>query len=547
MTSTVLTTSTIGNSVVYASVAMNDNVTLLPGLTFMNTFLNGITILHGGNTVLNMATLLSGGSYGLTVNAATDCEVTNTAQGTIGTLTAVAGYSGVLMAGDRNTLRNAGEIFSSNGSGVYFNGIGSIVENSGTISGGEYGVIAASGNYSILNSGTIESGAGVFTAALYLDGVGIGKTLVNSGLIRAMGVESSTAVVVAGGNLTSIVNTGTILALGGLAVDASLTTGAMHLTNSGVIMGPANQLFTVLASSQSDTIINTGTISRSVSLGGGDDLFDGTGGFVGGIVYGGDGSDTFHVSDTQVVIFEGEGEGTADHVLSTVSFALSAGSEIEALTLLGSATDGTGNEYGNSLTGSGMDNRLVAGLGNDSLDGRFGDDTLRGDGGGDLLLGGDGNDVLRGGAVGDSVYGGDGDDVLWGDAANDRLFGDAGEDVLIGGAGRDTLAGGAEGDTFRFRAVADTGVGATLRDIIQGFEAGLDVIDLTGMDAKSAVNGNQAFVWIGTAGFASVAGQLRLVAGVDCVLQGDVTGDGVADFEVLLSGVGTVSVNDVLL
>ena len=67
------------------------------------------------------------------------------------------------------------------------------------------------------------------------------------------------------------------------------------------------------------------------------------------------------------------------------------------------------------------------------------------------------------------------------------------------------------------------------------------------MDANIGTSGNQAFAWIGTAAFGSVAGQLRLVPGANSVLQGDVNGDGVADFEVLLYAIATVSVNDILL
>ena len=98
-----------------------------------------------------------------------------------------------------------------------------------------------------------------------------------------------------------------------------------------------------------------------------------------------------------------------------------------------------------------------------------------------------------------------------------------------------------------FRAVADSGAGAGVRDIISGFETGLDLIDLTRIDASNLLNGNQAFSFIGTGAFTSVAGQLRAVHGANSLLQADVNGDGVADFEVQLNGIGAVSVNDILL
>ena len=94
------------------------------------------------------------------------------------------------------------------------------------------------------------------------------------------------------------------------------------------------------------------------------------------------------------------------------------------------------------------------------------------------------------------------------------------------------------------------GVTASLllqRDIIAGFQAGVDLIDLTRIDANVILTGNQAFSFIGTAVFGNIAGQLRLVTGANSILQGDVDGDGLADFELQLNGIATVSVNDLLL
>ena len=134
-----------------------------------------------------------------------------------------------------------------------------------------------------------------------------------------------------------------------------------------------------------------------------------------------------------------------------------------------------------------------------------------------------------------------------GRAGNDTINGGEGDDWLLGGAGRDTLNGGADADSFRFRFASDSAAGSTLRDQILGFEAGLDLIDLTQVDANANLTGNQAFAFIGTAAFGSIAGQLRLVTGANSILQGDVNGDGLADFEVQFNAIATVSVNDILL
>ena len=85
------------------------------------------------------------------------------------------------------------------------------------------------------------------------------------------------------------------------------------------------------------------------------------------------------------------------------------------------------------------------------------------------------------------------------------------------------------------------------RDIIAGFQTGVDLIDLTRIDANAILTGTLAFSLIGTAVFGNIAGQLRLVTGANSVLQGEVDSDGLADFELQLNGIATVSVNDLLL
>ena len=194
-----------------------------------------------------------------------------------------------------------------------------------------------------------------------------------------------------------------------------------------------------------------------------------------------------------------------------------------------------------------MDNRLLGGAGLDTIHGGNGNDWIDSGTEADLQFGGNGDDRLMGRWSGDTLYGGDGDDLVKGDAASDRIYGDGGEDVLVGGAGRDWLYGGAEADVFLFRRTADSGLGTTLRDLILGFEAGSDLVDLTQIDANASSSGNQAFAWIGTAAFGSIAGQLRVLAGANSILQGDVDGDGLADFELQFNAMATVSQNDILL
>ncbi len=154
-------------------------------------------------------------------------------------------------------------------------------------------------------------------------------------------------------------------------------------------------------------------------------------------------------------------------------------------------------------------------------------DQIRGAKGNDALLGADGNDVL---------IGADGNDMLWGGAGEDRLTGGAGDDVLAGGAGKDILTGGAGADTFLFDAITDSLPDA--KDRVMDFNSGEgDLLDFSGIDANAALEGDQAFTLVSA--FTGAAGEMvqSLNAAGDTVrFFGDVNGDGVADFALLVRG-----------
>ena len=140
----------------------------------------------------------------------------------------------------------------------------------------------------------------------------------------------------------------------------------------------------------------------------------------------------------------------------------------------------------------------------------------------------------------DTIKGGDGNDAILGEGGNDALNGGAGNDTLRGGAGADKIIGGDGGDTFVFKAVSESTLNASRRDTISDFSAYEgDVIDLAGIDAHASARGNQAFDFIGTSDFSGTAGELRyeLRNGTDALVQGDVDGDGTADFGLLLKDV----------
>lgn len=170
--------------------------------------------------------------------------------------------------------------------------------------------------------------------------------------------------------------------------------------------------------------------------------------------------------------------------------------------------------------------------------------TFNGNDGNDSFKSGHGADHLNGGGGADTLDGNIGNDHLDGGDGNDTLIGNKGNDVLIGGLGADSLSGGKGHDRFVFNDIADSVVGADRDEIINFHHSQGDKIDLSGIDANTTQDGDQAFDFIGGDGFHSVAGELRFSDGI---LQADVNGDGVADFEVKLDNVSTLGHHDFIL
>ena len=267
--------------------------------------------------------------------------------------------------------------------------------------------------------------------------------------------------------------------------------------------------------------------------------------------------------------------------------------------------------FGWGLTATGGNDVVTGGDGGDLLDGGAGDDTLRGAEGDDSLRGGAGADrheggggldladysertervladlqrdvsadpfarFFTGGAVEGDVYdgiegaiGGSGADNLRGDAGDnlllgggvsDRLYGRAGNDTILGGTGADAIygnlgvdvmtGGGDAGraDRFIYFSPAESGVGAGNRDIITDFVSGEDRIELSRFDADITQGNKQAFTFVGEAGLGGTAGELAFVRGSGAtIVQADLDGDGMADFEIELSGEMTLTESDFLI
>ncbi len=253
-----------------------------------------------------------------------------------------------------------------------------------------------------------------------------------------------------------------------------------------------------VAGSDFDDII-TGNDSVNVLSGqDGDDTLNGGGG--GDTLDGDDGNDTYIVNNAGVTLIDFRGD--EDTVLTSLSFTL--GADFENLTLTSAVSqNGTGNAFANVIIGNNAVNLLRGLQGDDNLQGRLG---------------------------------------------NDNLIGGFGFDTLIGGFGRDTMPGGLNKDVFDFDAPGQTGKIAATRDIITDFQKGIDDIDLSTMDAKAGVPGNQAFSFIGTAAFGHVKGQLHIkFSGANTLVEGDIDGNGAADFQIQVNGHKVLTFGDFIL
>jgi Ca2+-binding RTX toxin-like protein len=322
------------------------------------------------------------------------------------------------------------------------------------------------------------------------------------------------------------------------------------------------------------------------TLAGGDGDDSVVGGFdfgVRNIMSGGDGNDTLLSLYADDVMDGGAGNDEID-----------GGSGADTATGGDGDDNLIGGDENDSLSGGLGQDMLNGDYGEDRLDGGAGDDFVYGGSDADTVLGGDGNDTIDGEADADLLNGGAGNDVfdnveaidtvaggagidtvntsfahvlaadaenlnlqgtanvsgtgnalantIFGNAGsnliiglggNDALNGGAGADTLIGGAGKELLTGSGGLDVMRFTALSDSGTVFATRDAINTFAHG-DKIDLSLIDANSAVAGNQAFVF--RTNFTSHAGEVQFdqTATNAYLVTADVNGDAVADFSLNL-------------
>ena len=241
--------------------------------------------------------------------------------------------------------------------------------------------IQSSVTFSLANFTNIENLTLIGTSGLTGTGNAGNNTIIgNVGANTLNGGDGIDSLIGGAGNDSYIVDTTTDVITenvgeGTDTVQSSVTFSLANLPNIEKLTLIGNSAIDGTGSGENNTI--TGNTTDNV-LNGGDGI---------DTLVGGAGNDTYIVDTTTDVITESAASGT-DTVQSSVTFSISALSNIENLTLTGSnAINGTGNTGNNVITGNSANNILTGGAGIDTLTGglgvdRFGYKTLT-----DSLLG----------------------------------------------------------------------------------------------------------------------------------------------------------------
>ncbi|MHC2017622.1 hypothetical protein [Methylobacterium sp. CM6247] len=322
-----------------------------------------------------------------------------------------------------------------------------------------------------------------------------------------------------------------------------------------------------------DMVMNSGgggwsatgnTLNNTITATRGNNIIDGKQGL--DTLIGLSGNDIYIVDNAGDKVIELNGEGN-DTIKTSTSYALNEGISIENIRTASESANIninlSGNEISNKITGNAGKNILNGGEGGDFLSGKAGDDTYIISEMGDKVFEttGQGSDTVQAMrsytlAAGQSIEtlrttaeAGTAAINLTGNELANKLVGNAGANILTGGGTADSLYGRGGADTFLFKALADSASAASGRDTIQDFVRSQgDRIDLHLIDAVAGGVVNQAFKFIGAAGFHDKAGELRSVSsGSNTLVSGDVDGNGVADFSILLKGALTLQAGDFIL
>ncbi|NJO74169.1 MAG: calcium-binding protein [Leptolyngbyaceae cyanobacterium RM1_406_9] len=285
----------------------------------------------------------------------------------------------------------------------------------------------------------------------------------------------------------------------------------LELVGTGSIDGIGNTGDNTIIGNAGNNILSGLAGNDTLEGGAGNDILNGGAGV--DVMRGGLGDDVYGVDHINDVVIEDVDAGI-DRVESSVNFTL--GANLENLTLIGTATNGTGNALNNIIIGNSSNNRIDGGAGADIMSGGAGNDTYVVDNLGDAVIETEaagidtvessvnftlGENVENLTLTGTGNINGTGNglsNTIIGNSGNNRIDGGAGADNLNGGLGDDTYVVDNAGDTITELASAGTDtveasitytLGANLENLT--LVAGAGDISGTGNAENNTIRGNE--------------------------------------------------------
>jgi hypothetical protein len=509
----------------------------------------------------------TGTSSGVNLTSTPALSFTNSGQIDLsGGSVALSGSAAVSLINSGTIKTNAAGVFVQSSAGPIS------VDNSGTmavggtqggtalrLSGAAYGLAPYS--FDISNSGTITASGFGAQAVLLFGSAGAAATITNTSTGVISGAGSNSAAIVVYDAALTIDNAGTISAgAGGTAIQLGqfLTLGAQanQIRNTGTITG------TIRLGGGDDLIENHGTIDGNVFLGAGNDSFLQLAGSVTGRVDGGTGFDTLTIDTAQsgtidasrFLNFErftqtGSGNATYNGAFAAQSFGISGGSltvaEGASLTSSDAVTVG-GSSNSEELVNSGTISGSVAmGGGNDMV-------VNRGRIGGAVILE-DGDDSFTetaAGSVTGVIDGGAGTDTYVIELAGDRAcIGARTNFEILGVTGNGTLALTLD-QSWQQVMLSGTNLNLNLGGFSLGSLTGGAAAEQVAVDgdlANAALGGGDDRLTLGTATLAGSydggagANMLRTTAAGPVTLSGTVSNFSSIDVGNVLAVTGTLN------